>query len=158
TARRLFGAGPAAGGDDALRRALLAGFADRVARRRGAGERALLADGRGARVAPESVVRTAPLFVAVEVEDTRPEVLGARVEQAGGTESLVRLASSVEERWLEEDLGVTEEVVVRFDPAREAVESVRERRYRALVLSAKPAEADPARVAEVLAEAAARAP
>lgn len=147
--------------DSALRRALLAGFADRVARRRAAGaDRVVLVGGRGARIAPESVVADAPFLIAIDVEDTQPAFHPADARSAtAGTESLIRQASAIEEHWLAEDTGaVTEELVVRFDPSRSAVESVTERRYRDLVLSTRPAEADAGRLAEVLAQAAARDP
>src|SRR5439155_169411 len=54
---------------DALRRATLAGFPDRVARRRAAGSpRAVMVGGTGIVLGRESVVREADLFVAVDLE------------------------------------------------------------------------------------------
>ena len=77
---------------DLVQRAVLAGFPDRVCRRRApASPRAVMVGGTGVALAPESVVRDAELFVAVDVEG------GER-----GTEARVRLASAIEESWLAE--------------------------------------------------------
>lgn len=95
--------------DEALQRALLAGFPDRVARRRGPGSsRAVMVGGTGVVLDPGSVVRDAALFVAVEVEG------GAR-----GAELRVRLASAVERDWLEEMFphALHREDVLDLDPA-----------------------------------------
>jgi ATP-dependent helicase HrpB len=71
-------------------RCVLAGFPDRVCRRREPGSaRAVMVGGTGVVLAPESVVRDAELFVAVDVEGGEP-----------GTEARVRLASAVERDWL----------------------------------------------------------
>jgi ATP-dependent helicase HrpB len=70
-----------------LRRALLAGFPDRVAIRREPGSlRLLLAGGTGAVLAKESGMHTGEFVVALDV--------------AGGQEALVRIASLVEREWL----------------------------------------------------------
>jgi ATP-dependent helicase HrpB len=143
--------------EQALLRALLAGFPDRVARRRepagGKGavsDRVVMVGGRGARMAKESVVKDAPLLLAIEVDDTR---------RAGetGAESLVRIASKVEEPWLAETGLVRETKRVRWNPSREAVEAVVQRAYQDLVLAERAdPDADPEAVAGVLAEAAGR--
>jgi len=66
---------------------LLAGFPDRVCRRASPGsDDALMVGGRGVRLARESCVRDAELFVAVQVEATR---------RGPHARSLVRLASAV---------------------------------------------------------------
>jgi len=71
--------------DHALQRALLAGFADRVAKRRGEGsDRIRIVGGRGGRLDRSSVVRSAELMVAVELDDT-----------PRGAATTVRLASSI---------------------------------------------------------------
>lgn len=76
-----------------LRRALLTGFPDRVARRRSAAGRELvLATGDTARLAPHSVVHDAPFLVALAA-DTHPERSGK-----GGY--LVRLACAIDPTWL----------------------------------------------------------
>src|SRR5205823_5421467 len=62
--------GPAASSrDEAIRISVLAGFPDRVAKRRG--EEVLLASGGAAQLAPESAVREADLLVAVDAEERR---------------------------------------------------------------------------------------
>lgn len=76
------------GVDDAVRVAILAGFVDRVARRRKPGRRDLvLANGRTAELSEASVVHDAQLMVALDVD-----------ERPGRT--TVRLASAVEADWL----------------------------------------------------------
>lgn len=74
--------------DEALLRALLAAFPDRVARRRELGSpRGVMVGGRGVCLAPSSVVREPELFVCVDVD-------------AGQGETLVRQASLIERDWL----------------------------------------------------------
>jgi ATP-dependent helicase HrpB len=73
---------------DALLRALLAAFPDRVARRRDSSSgKGVMVGGRGVRLAPQSAVTQAELFVCVDVD-------------AGQTEALVRQASALEREWL----------------------------------------------------------
>lgn len=128
--------------DDAVTRAVLAGFPDRVARMRpGEGRRALLVGGRGVKLDAKSAV-DAPLFVAVDVD-------------AGGrgalSEGIVRVASGVSADWLACD----ERVDVEFDAVNTRVSAVRRRRYRDLVLSEQIAQVpDDEAAAEVLAAAA----
>src|SRR6185369_1464624 len=74
--------------DEALLMAILAGFPDRVARRKRQGSRGLaLAQGGVAELAETSAVRNAPWMVAVDAE-----------VRAGKT--LVRSASEIEPEWL----------------------------------------------------------
>jgi ATP-dependent helicase HrpB len=77
--------------DERFRRAVLAAYPDRVARRREAnGDRLLLASGAGARLGRDSGVTTHEFLVAVDVAgDTRP-----------GDEALVRMATGIEKTWL----------------------------------------------------------
>jgi len=128
-------------------RCFLAGFPDRVAQRRTTGsERLLLADGAGARLAPESAARDAPLMIAVTLEGARR---GVRAEH------LVRLACAIDSEWLP----IEEGYEVTFDSVREAIITRRTRRYRALVLASQPvADQDPIRTARALAEAVAKDP
>jgi ATP-dependent helicase HrpB len=79
--------------DDRLfRRAILAGYPDRVARRRAAGSpRFLLASGHGALLGRESGVRDAEFIVAVDVQ------AGRRGENA---EAVIRIASAIDRDWL----------------------------------------------------------
>src|SRR5262249_45912825 len=67
--RRVTGADPASRvTDDDFRRAVLAGYPDRVARRRAAkGDRLVLSSGTGARLGRESGVHDAEFLVAVDV-------------------------------------------------------------------------------------------
>jgi ATP-dependent helicase HrpB len=70
-----------------VRRALLAGFPDRVAMRREPGSlRLLLSSGTGAVLAKESGMHSGEFVVALDI--------------SGGSESLVRIASTVEREWL----------------------------------------------------------
>ena len=114
--------------EEALLRCVLAGFPDRVARRRQAGSpRAVMVGGAGVALDPSSVVRDAELFVAVDLE------AGPRRKHA---EARVRLASAVERAWLDElfphAVSAVREVV--FDAAAQrVVERVREV-YEDLVL------------------------
>lgn len=120
----------APGGNDdpeRLLRCLLAGFVDRVARRRAPGsDRALMVGGLGLRLAPTSVVREAELFVAVVVE------AGDR-----GGDALVRLASLVRREWLEERFpwAFARERSPVFDETRAAVVEREQERFFDLVLA-----------------------
>jgi ATP-dependent helicase HrpB len=96
-----------------LRRALLAGYPDRVARRRApASARLLLSSGAGATLTPQSGVRDGLFLLALDVTDSvAPPRLPApsrhvvRSPAAApvreGHEALVRLASIVDREWLE---------------------------------------------------------
>ncbi|HEV7730984.1 MAG TPA: ATP-dependent helicase HrpB [Candidatus Binatia bacterium] len=109
-----------------LMRCALAGFPDRVARRRAAGsERAVMVGGIGVALAPESVVREVDLFVAVDLESGR------------GPDALVRVASAVRREWLEALFpdAVRRERTLVFDPARGAVVEQTQERYLDVVLS-----------------------
>lgn len=75
--------------DDAMGRAVLAGFPDRVAQRRTPnGDALLLATGTGARLSRASGVRDASYLVALDVRGTE------------GREAVVHLASGVAREWL----------------------------------------------------------
>ena len=116
--------GTSSSGDEetALRRAVLVAFPDRVARRRESGSaRAILVGGRGVRLAPQSAVTEAELFVAVDLA-------------AGEAEGDVRLASAIEAGWLPEGSLTTGEEL-RFEATRERVEAVRSTRYLDLALA-----------------------
>ena len=114
--------------DTTLQRALLAGWPDRVCRRRRSGEKeAVMVGGRGVALSPDSGVRDAPFFVALEVE------AGRRGERST---SQVRQASAIDIKWLEEEaphLIETREVGI-FDAVRQMVVGVRRRCYLDLVL------------------------
>jgi ATP-dependent helicase HrpB len=135
--------GAAVPAEEAVPRALLAAFPDRLARRREAGSpRGVMVGGRGVRLAPSSGVRDAELFVCVDVD-------------AGRAEALVRQASAVRREWLPADrLTVATEVL--FDEAAERVAARRRVRFEDLVLEETSAPLpDGERTAGVLAGAAA---
>jgi ATP-dependent helicase HrpB len=125
-----------------LRRALFAGYPDRLAQRRGRGDpRVRLASGTGAIVAPESGVRDGDLLVALDlVAASRP----------GETDARIRLASRVEFEWV---TPTGEDTVCALDPeSGRVVASVRVR-YDALVLAERRRAPDPEQAAALLAEA-----
>ena len=126
--------------DVALRRALLAGFPDRIARRR-AGDRTrlLLASGRGATMGRESAVADGEWLVALDLTGGRP----------GQAEALVRMASRVEAEWL---VPTTRAVEHRLDDAG-AVKAFAVSRYDAIVMAEQPVAADPIERARLLAAA-----
>jgi ATP-dependent helicase HrpB len=85
--------------DETFRRAVLAGYPDRVAQRRTAhGDRLHLASGAGARLSRDSGVHDAEYLVAVDVA----AVTNARAPfpQHTGDEALVRIATRIERDWL----------------------------------------------------------
>lgn len=127
----------ATGRDEALLVSVLAGFPDRVAKRRGASE-VLLAAGGAAQLARESAVREAELMVAVDAEERR---------DAGRSRAVVRLASAIEADWLldlQPDF-LREETQLVWEPSRERVETTSRLLYEKLVLeeSRKPAQPSP---------------
>ncbi len=115
-----------------LRRALLAGFPDRVARRREAGSpRLLLASGHGAVLARESGVKGGEFLVALDV---------AGGDRGQSTEALVRMASAIDKEWL---APTRVEVVHRFDDAAGSVRASEVGWYDSLTLMERPARPDP---------------
>jgi ATP-dependent helicase HrpB len=128
--------------DEAVLRALLAAFPDRLARRTSSGSRfGRMVGGRGVRQAPSSAVRNAPLFLAVDVD-------------GGMSEAVVWQASAVERRWLPaEHLSTRGEVEFDADTCRVIA---RRRLYWEDLLLEETPEALPAdvEVAPVLARAA----
>lgn len=139
-------------GPEALLRCVLAGFPDRVARRRERGSpRAVMVGGTGLVLDPSSVVRDDELFIAVDLD------VGPRRERS---EARVAIASAVERSWLEAEPGaVVVETVVEFDPKGERVVARRRERYGDLLLrEAVRFDVDPAEAALRLAEEAKRDP
>ena len=129
-------------GDERLLRALLAGFPDRVARRREPGSsRLVLSSGSGALLGRESGVREGEVLVALEVTGG---VAGA------ASEPIVRMASRVEREWLE---GVRTEIAHRFDETSGSVRAYAQDRYDRLLLGERPVPPDPEAAAALLAEA-----
>jgi ATP-dependent helicase HrpB len=140
--RELGGGARRSEGDEPLLRALLAAYPDRVARRREPrSPRGVMMGGRGVRLAEESAVLDAELFLCVEL--------------AAGAEALVRQASAVEPGWLPADRLRTA-VELDFDESRERVAAWKRTRYEDLVIAeAEVPPPDAAETARVLAEAAA---
>ena len=127
--------------DESLLRALLAGFPDRVARRRAPGSsRLVLSSGTGARLGRESGVREGDLLLALEVTG------GAA---GAASEPIVRVASRVEREWLG---GVRTEVVNRFDEASGSARAFAEDWYEGLLLGVRAVPPDPEAAAALLAE------
>ena len=118
--------GPRSGArDEAILISVLAGFPDRVAKRRGAD--LLLASGGAAQLSTESAVRDARLLVAVEAEERRT---GNRARV------LVRVASAIEPEWLLDlqPQALREQTDLVWEPARERVEVVSRLLYDQLTL------------------------
>jgi ATP-dependent helicase HrpB len=136
--------------DEAVRRAVLAAYPDRVARRRpapegstrlGVGRELLLSGGGTAMLAESSIVRTAPWLVAVEAGDRRGGDPARRVGPAEKRQTRVWLASAIEPEWLI-DLypgAVSEAVDVSWSSDRERVDAVERLTYDRLVLDEQPA-------------------
>jgi ATP-dependent helicase HrpB len=147
--------------DDAFRRAILAGYPDRVAQRRDAGSpRVRLSSGAGATLAPESGVVDGEFLVAIDVQAPRERPSGTAVPVGRGparaaaivaaNDARVRLASVVDRDWLTPTMT---EVVHRLDRAAGTVRAFAIDRYDALVLLERPVAVDPERAAPLLAEA-----
>src|SRR5262245_37467845 len=112
--------------EEAVGRALLAAFPDRLCRRREPGSpRGLMVGGRGVKLAPSSGVTQADLFVAVD---------------AGQAETVVRQASTVERAWLPADR-LRESIDVEFDELTGRVVVRKRVRFDDLVIEEKLANA-----------------
>jgi len=129
----------------AFRRAIFAGYPDRVARRRApASDRFVMASGSGARLARESGVINAEFIVAVEVG-------GAT---AGG-EPLIRIATAIDRDWLK----ATETHVKHEVDVRGVVRASRIELYESMVLSEHASAVDPVEASALIADSyIARAP
>ncbi|HLM56259.1 MAG TPA: ATP-dependent helicase C-terminal domain-containing protein, partial [Pyrinomonadaceae bacterium] len=140
---------------------ILAGYPDRVARRRAAagkteGPELLLSGGGTAVLAPESVVRRAEFLVAVDAEE-RDEAARSRAGASRAARTTVRLASAVEPEWLLDLFAerMRETTEARWNAQRERVEVVGRMLYDQLVIDEWRAErATGGEVTLVLAEAA----
>ena len=112
--------------DEAVMRALLGAFPDRVARRREpGGRRGVMVGGRGVRLAPSSGVIEPELFVCVDVD-------------AGQKETLVCQASAVRRDWLLPER-VRASIEVAFDAEGERVTARRRLRFDDLLIEESPA-------------------
>ena len=117
---------------EAVRKCVLAGFPDHLARRLDAATlRCELVHGRRGLLARESAIGKAPLFVAAEITE-----VGGR---AGEVSVLLNLATVVEEAWLRELFPgeLRDERSVGYDPQTKRVVARRERRFRDLVLESR---------------------
>ncbi len=141
----------------ALLAATLCAFPDRVGRRRAPGsDEVVLAGGGSARLAPESVVREAPLLVAVDAEERRARAPGARPGGAS-TGVTIRLASAVTQELLLDLFpdALRYEDEVRWNAQAERVDAFERLLYRDLMVEeSRAARVDPARAAAALFEAA----
>lgn len=115
--------------EEAFGRSALAGFPDRVGRRRTKqGAAAHLADGKGATLHPSSAIsKDDRLFVAVH----------AAPPHNGKGDAVVTIAGAVSEDWLDERL-TESRVDMRFDPSLERVTAVAVRAYMAVQLDERP--------------------
>ena len=125
-----------------VRRALLAGFPDRLSRRRAAGSpRVLLASGHGGVLDRASVVLDGEFLLALDIEAG---------ERGPGAEARVRLASRVERDWLPP---TTRRVEHRFDPGTGAVRATEFERVLGLTIAERAATPDPAEAFPLLVNA-----
>lgn len=123
-----------------LKRALIAAYPDRVARRRGPGsDRGVMVGGRGVRLDARSTVREGEWFLCIDVDST-------------GTEALVRSASAIDPAWLDtQQIRDVEEPF--YNPTLKAVVARRRRYFEDLMLGETPIACLPSpQVAELLAD------
>ncbi len=148
-ARRLGASGPADPADDAEAGAVLAwAYPDRIAQLRAgsggaAGQRYLLANGRGAVLDGVSTLTGVPYLVALDLDD------------AVAAEAHIRLAAPLTRAQLEQALAasITEGIETDTDPKSGALRARRVRRLDALVLEERRAELDPEAVIGALLDA-----
>jgi ATP-dependent helicase HrpB len=130
--------------ESGFRRAMLAAYPDRVARRRRPrDDRFLLASGSGARLARSSGVYDAAYVVAVDVGS-------ATAAGAGTQEPIIRMATAVDREWLQPTSAAIEH---ELDRTTGVVRAWRIERYGAIVLDAQPADLDETEAAALLARA-----
>lgn len=113
------------GSVEQFKRALLAAYPDRVARRRGPGDdRGLMIGGRGVRLHRASRCRDGELFLCLDVD-------------SAGTEATVRMASTLDPAWLPpQGLRVVDEPI--FQAATRSVVARRRRYFDDLLLGESP--------------------
>ncbi len=124
---------------DPLRKCILIGFSDRVARRLDATSlRCELVHGRRATLARESTARSSLLLVAAEVQ----EVEG----RDKNVNTLLSLATAIEERWLKElfPSAMTAALRVFYDPETRRVYAEEQNRFRDLAVGTRRVEPPPA--------------
>jgi ATP-dependent helicase HrpB len=129
--------------EEAFRRAVLAGYPDRVARRRAPGsDRFLMANGGGARLGRESGVINAEFIVAADVA-------GATT---GSAEATIRIATAIEPEWIA-DLGLDTRESHDFDASRGAVIAARVQYFGAMPVSEHAIAPDPLVAGPLIAKA-----
>jgi ATP-dependent helicase HrpB len=124
--------------ETALHRCILLGFSDRVARRLDSGTlRCELVHNRRGLLARESVVHSAPLFVAAEIREIEGK------DKAVNT--LLSLATAIEESWLREFFPDDFESVPRtyFDATARRVYAEEQARFRQLTIGTRKVEPPP---------------
>jgi ATP-dependent helicase HrpB len=133
---------------DALRRCILIGFSDRVARRIDMGQpRCELVHGRRGTLARESVVRDSSLMVIADVQE-----IGGK---PGDVNTVLSLATAVEMDWLQElfPRDMFQKIHVTFDTVMMRVRAEEQMRFRDLVVAARRFDPPPAEAAaQLLAE------
>jgi ATP-dependent helicase HrpB len=128
-------------GEEGFRRALLAGYPDRVGKRRAPGSpRVLLSSGHGAVIGPESGVREGEFILALDV------MAGKRGE---GSEARIRIASVVDRAWLTPTHARKEHSLER---ERGVVRASSRDFYEALVLVERPAAPEPQEAERLIAD------
>jgi ATP-dependent helicase HrpB len=142
--------------------ALLAGFPDRVARRRQPGGRALiLATGHVAELDEQSVAKSANLLLALDAEDRShaPLTLQRGEKRAPRHGIRVRIAEPLEAEWLLDHAAdqLTEKEELEWDEARERVQQKSLLCWGAVVLDQSERAAPPSEAASALLERAALA-
>jgi ATP-dependent helicase HrpB len=141
-------AAPAARGDDALPRCLMAGFIDQLCRRRDQGTLDCdLTEGRSGALVRESVVQNAPLFVAASIRE---------VSGRTGLLTLLSLATAVKREWIQETFPgqITTAIEHLYDRTHRRVSAVQLIRFHDLLLHHEhQRDVDPAAAGRCLAEA-----
>ncbi|MFA5911577.1 MAG: ATP-dependent helicase C-terminal domain-containing protein [Vicinamibacterales bacterium] len=132
--------------ETAFRRSILAGYPDRVAKRRNA-DRVTLATGHGAVMGRESGVRDGDWLVALDVTSG---MVRLKPDATSPTEAMVRSACRVEPEWL---APTRSEVIHRIDRDTGIVRAHATDWYDALVLRERHVPADPGVAAPMLAQA-----
>ena len=126
--------------DTALRQALLAGYPDRVAKRRDR-ENVTMASGHGAVIAKDSGADDAAWMIALDVTSGR---------KTATTQALLRRASPIEPEWL---APTRSEIVHKFDADSGTVKAFEVDWYEAIALREHPIAPEAARRADLLTEA-----
>ena len=115
------------GDDDGVLKWLLLAYPDRVVKRRGVERTGVMVGGRGVRLGPESRVRDAEFYLALDAREDR---------RAGLLEVSVSLASAIELEWLEEffPAAIRRELMTYYDESRGRVVCARRLWYHDLLL------------------------